>query len=59
MRAGDAASLTVYLPPPRLCNDNAEMIGSAAFYRLMALEVAFLSLNADPTARLSGLGGAE
>jgi hypothetical protein len=35
------------------------MIGSAAFYRLMAREVADLSLNAEPSARLSGLGGVE
>ena len=58
MRLGEAAGIQVYLPPARLCTDNAEMIGSAAFYRLMALEVADLSLNADPSARLSGLGGA-
>ncbi len=58
LRVGEAAGLTVYLPPARLCTDNAEMIGSAAFYRLMALEVADLNLNADPAARLSGLGGA-
>ena len=58
VRAGEAAGLTVYLPPARLCTDNAEMIGSAAFYRLMALEVADLSLNADPAARLTGLNPA-
>jgi N6-L-threonylcarbamoyladenine synthase len=55
-RLGEAAGLKVFLPPARLCTDNAEMIGSAAFYRLMAGEVAFLSLNADPSARL---GAAE
>lgn len=58
LSAGEAAGLRVFLPPARLCTDNAEMIGSAAFYRLMALEVADLTLNADPAARLSGLGGA-
>jgi N6-L-threonylcarbamoyladenine synthase len=56
--AGQAAGLEVFLPPLRLCTDNAEMIGSAAFYRLMAGEIAPLSLNADPSARLEGLGGA-
>ncbi len=56
VRAGEAAGLNVFLPPARLCTDNAEMIGSAAFYRLMAGEVAELSLNADPSARLSGIG---
>ena len=55
VRLGEAAGLTVYLPPSRLCTDNAEMIGSAAFYQLMALDVAQLSLNADPSARLDGL----
>lgn len=55
-RLGGAAGLKVYLPPIRLCTDNAEMIGSAAFYRLMAGEVASLSLNADPSAPL---GAAE
>lgn len=52
VRQGEAAGLQVFLPPARLCTDNAEMIGSAAFYRLMAGEVAQLSLNADPAARL-------
>jgi len=58
VREGEAAGLTVFLPPARLCTDNAEMIGSAAFYRLMAGEVADLSLNADPSARLAGLSDA-
>jgi N6-L-threonylcarbamoyladenine synthase len=54
VRLGEAAGLKVFLPPARLCTDNAEMIGSAAFYRLMAGDVAELSLNADPSARLGG-----
>jgi len=45
----DAAGLPLYMPPPPLCTDNAEMIGSAAFYRLMRGEIADLSLNADPS----------
>ena len=56
VRAGEAAGLTVFLPPARLCTDNAEMIGSAAFYRLRAGDLAALSLNADPAARLEGFG---
>ena len=40
--------LTAYMPPLRLCTDNAAMIGSAAFYRLMRGEIAALDLNAMP-----------
>ena len=41
-----------FMPPLRLCTDNAAMIGSAAFYRLMRGEIAGLDLNAVPA--LSG-----
>lgn len=37
-----------YMPPLLLCTDNAAMIGSAAFYRLMHGELAGLDLNAVP-----------
>ena len=42
----------VFLPPPILCTDNAAMIGSAAFYRLMRGEIAGLDLNACPSLKL-------
>jgi len=44
----NAAGLPLYMPPLDLCTDNAAMIGSAAYYRLMRGEIADLSLNADP-----------
>lgn len=40
------------MPPPILCTDNAAMIGSAGYYRLMKGEVADLSLNANPALKL-------
>ena len=51
-RRGEKAGLTIYMPEPILCTDNAAMIGSAAFYQLMRGEWAGLDLNAVPTARL-------
>lgn len=47
-----AAGLRLVMPPPILCTDNAAMIGSAAFYRLMRGEIAGLELNAEPSLRL-------
>ena len=47
-RRGEAAGMAVFLPPPILCTDNAAMIGSAAFYRLMRGEIAPLDVNAQP-----------
>ena len=44
--------IRLMMPPPILCTDNAAMIGSAAFYRLMRGEVAGLDLNATPSLRL-------
>ena len=40
------------MPKLSLCGDNAAMIGSAAYYRLLRDEVAELSLNAKPALRL-------
>ena len=37
-----------YMPPLKLCTDNAAMIGSAAFWQLMRGALARLDLNAEP-----------
>lgn len=48
----DKRGIRLYLPQLKLCGDNAAMIGSAAYFRLMKGEYASLSLNADPSLRL-------
>ena len=41
-----------YMPKLNLCTDNAAMIASAAYFRLMKGEIAPLTLNATPALRL-------
>ena len=57
-RRGEAAGLQVYMPPKRLCTDNAVMIGSAGFYSLMAGKLAGLDLNALPSLQMFQAQGA-
>lgn len=51
----DEHGFTLYVPPARLCTDNAEMIGAAGYYRLQKGERAGLDLNAVPHSPLPGL----
>ena len=46
------AGIRLYMPELKLCGDNAAMIGSAAYYRLLRGEVAGMELNAKPALRL-------
>ena len=48
---GERAGLTVLIPPKKLCTDNAEMIGAAAYYTWLSGRVADLSLNAEPSCK--------
>ena len=51
-RRGKAEGITVFMPPAKLCTDNAVMIGAAGFYRLMSGCTADMRLNAEPSIRL-------
>ena len=42
-------SIALYMPALSLCGDNAAMIGSAAYYRLLRGDLADLALNAKPS----------
>ena len=50
--ACDRRGIQLYMPRLDLCGDNAAMIGSAAYYRLLRGEIADLALNARPALRL-------
>ncbi len=50
--ACDRRGIQLYMPRLDLCGDNAAMIGSAAYYRLLRGETADLTLNAKPALRL-------
>ena len=51
-RRAEQKGIQLFVPPPKLCTDNAAMIGSAGYYRLMKGEIADMSLNAEPSIKL-------
>jgi len=51
-KAAEYEGLRVFLPPPRLCTDNAAMIAFAGAQALLRGERQALDLNADPAWRL-------
>jgi N6-L-threonylcarbamoyladenine synthase len=51
-RAGEYEGMTVFVPPVRLCTDNAAMIAVAGTHALLRGERAGPELNADPAWRL-------
>ncbi len=51
-KAAEYEGMAVFLPPPRLCTDNAAMIGVAGTHALLRGERAGPELNADPAWRL-------
>ncbi len=54
LAAAEAFGVEVYMPPLKLCGDNAAMIGSQAFYESKAGNVADMSLNAYATKSILG-----
>ena len=52
--AAERLGVQVYMPPLKLCGDNAAMIGSQAYYEFLAGNVADMSLNAYATKSILG-----
>ena len=51
-KAAAAAGASLYIPPLRLCGDNAAMIGAQGYYEYLAGNVATSDLNAYATMEL-------
>ena len=54
LTAADKLGTQVYMPPLKLCGDNAAMIGAQAYYEYLAGNVADMSLNAYATKSILG-----
>ena len=54
LTAAEGLGVSVYLPPLKLCGDNAAMIGAQAYYEFKAGNVADMSLNAYATKSILG-----
>ena len=54
MRAAEKLNAQVYLPPLKLCGDNAAMIGSQAYFEYLAGNTAGMELNAYATKSILG-----
>jgi N6-L-threonylcarbamoyladenine synthase len=52
--AAERNGMTLYVPDPDLCTDNAAMVAAAGAFRLALGEVSTLDLNADPRLVLPG-----
>lgn len=52
--AAEKLGVQVYMPPLKLCGDNAAMIGSQAYYEFLAGNVADMTLNAYATKSILG-----
>ena len=52
--AAEKLGVEVYMPPLKLCGDNASMIGAQAYYEYLAGNVADMSLNAYATKSILG-----
>ena len=50
----DKAGATLYLPPLRLCGDNAAMIGAQAYYEYLSGNTVGMELNAYATKSILG-----